>query len=462
MSTISMPSQAISKDDARPFVEYAFVKGHFAWGYFWFMIAIIGGFLFAGQFLQAYLLPGIEWLSPGRVRMVHTQGVAYGFIANCFLGALYWAVPRLTGQRVTHKYLGYFILYAWNLLTLISVIGILLGEAQAIEWGENPVWIDPVVLFGLACVVVQFVPALWKTKEKHHYVSIWYFSGAMAWTGLVYFMGNFGPQYWAVGTGGAALTGLYIHDLVGLFVTPIGWGLMYYFVPILINKPIWSHKLSLLGFWGLAFFYPLQGVHHFLYSPIPMYAQYGAVVTTIAIEIVVTTVVINFFATLRKRESFMVNSLPVRWFYTGMILYFITCLQCSFQVTLTFQRVIHFTDWVVGHSHLVMFGVFGFWIMGMIEYLWPKVTKAEKWYSDHLSHWSYWLMGIGLIIMFSVLTIAGLIQGYLWRDLAVFESSISALVPFWWARYFSGLMILIGAFITTYNMYKTAEMGRAK
>ena len=44
-----------------------------------------------------------------------------------------------------------------------------------------------------------------------------------------------------------------------------------------------------------------------------------------------------------------------------MIFYFLTCLQCALQVTLTFQKMIHFTDWVVGHAHLVMFGVFSMW-----------------------------------------------------------------------------------------------------
>ena len=100
-----------------------------------------------------------------------------------------------------------------------------------------------------------------------------------------------------VGNAAGPLLGLYIHDLVGLWVTPMGWGMMYFFVPIILKKPIWSHALSLVGFWGLAFFYPLQGVHHFLGSPIPLFAQYSAVISTIAIEIVVTTVVINFFMT---------------------------------------------------------------------------------------------------------------------------------------------------------------------
>ena len=104
--------------------------------------------------------------------------------------------------------------------------------------------------------------------------------------------------------------GLFIHDLVGLFVTPLGWGMMYYIVPIILKKPIWSHGLSLVGFWGLAFFYPLQGIHHFLYTPIPMFLQYGAIISTIAVEFVVATVVINFLGTLWGDGYMVKKNLP--------------------------------------------------------------------------------------------------------------------------------------------------------
>jgi cytochrome c oxidase cbb3-type subunit 1 len=141
------------------------------------------------------------------------------------------------------------------------------------RWGETPVFVDPLVLVGLVLLVVNMSVPIFQSDEPGLYVSLWYFLAAFAWTGLVYFMGNYLPQFWVPGTAGAAITGLFIHDLVGLFVTPIGWGLMYYFVPLLLQKPIWSHALSLIGFWGIAFFYPMQGVHHFLLSPIPMYAR---------------------------------------------------------------------------------------------------------------------------------------------------------------------------------------------
>ena len=48
------------------------------------------------QLVRLNPLNGIELLSPGRWRMIHTNAIAYGFIANAFLGMLHWVVPRLT------------------------------------------------------------------------------------------------------------------------------------------------------------------------------------------------------------------------------------------------------------------------------------------------------------------------------------------------------------------------------
>ncbi len=230
---------------------------------------------------------------------------------------------------------------------------------------------------------------------------------------------------------------------------------MYYFVPIILKKPVWSHGLSLVGFWGLAFFYPLNGIHHFLYSPIPMFLQYGAVISTIAVELVVTTVIINFFATIMGRGDALRTSLTIRWFYVGMVFYFTTCLQCSFQVTLTFQKIIHFTDWVVGHAHLVMFGVFGFWIFGFLVYLLPRVMDATGWYAPRWNHWHFWLSGIGMLVMFVDLTIAGLIQGFSWRDLAPWEHSITASSPFWLLRMITGVAIIVGLLFFLANIWMT-------
>ncbi len=431
------------------------VRAHLLAALGFMLVAMLAGLLFSLQLVQSYFFAGSEIMSPGRWRLVHTQGVAYGFITNAFLGLLHWSVPRLTLRPVLSRWLSWFIFYAWQGVVLATVVGVLVGQAQAVEWGETPVWIDPIALLGLVLVAINFLSPILQVRGPM-YVSLWYFLAAFVWTVLVYAMGSFIPQYFVGGAASGAIIGLFIHDLVGLFVTPIGWGLMYYFVPILLKKPIWSHGLSLVGFWGLAFFYPLTGIHHFLYSPIPMFLQYGAVISTIAVEFVVATVIINFQATIRHREESLKSNLPIRWFYLGMAFYFTTCLQCAFQATLTFQKIIHFSDWVVGHSHLVMFGVFGFWILGGMTYLFPRVLGASGWWKPSLNIWHFWLTGIGMLIMFFDLVIAGLIQGYMWRNLSQWETTLQASYPFWYLRTITGVMIIAGQLAFTWNVIMTA------
>jgi cytochrome c oxidase cbb3-type subunit 1 len=235
---------------------------------------------------------------------------------------------------------------------------------------------------------------------------------------------------------------------------------MYYFIPILLKKPIWSHGLSLVGFWGLAFFYPLQGIHHFLYTPIPMFLQYGAVVSTIAVELVVTTVIINFFGTLWGNAGIVKTNLPVRWFYTGMIYYFLTCLQCSFQVTLTFQKIIHFSDWVVGHAHMVMFGVFSMWIMGMMTYLYPRMLN-RPWASQRLLEWHYWLSTLGVGFMAADLILLGVFQGWSWAALEPWDASTDFSYPFWVLRVFAGLAMFAGLLAFLQNIWLTTRSAPA-
>jgi cytochrome c oxidase cbb3-type subunit 1 len=446
--------------DPERLVDRRLVRWYFLAALAYFGLALLAGLLVAMQLVNHNPLRGIELFSPGRWRMIHTNGVAYGFIANAFLGALHWSVPRLTLRPVLSHRLSWFIFAAWQGVVVATAVGILFGHAQGVEWGETPTWVDPVALLGLLLVAINFLAPIIAVPGPL-YVSLWYFMAAFVWTFLTYAMGNFLPQYFVSGVGSGAITGLFIHDLVGLFVTPIGWGLMYYFVPILLGRPIWSHGLSLVGFWGLAFFYPLTGIHHFLYTPIPMFLQYGAVISTVAVEIVVTTVIINFVGTVGTSWVQVWQNLPLRWFFTGMAFYFLTCLQCALQVTLTFQALIHFTDWVVGHAHLVMFGVFGFWILGYMTYLFPRLLDTE-WYSMKLTEWHYWLTTVGMIVMFADLVMAGIFQGFYWAALRWWEDSLNVSLPFWWVRVAAGLAIIAGQVCFAVNLYRTYRPATAE
>ena len=462
--------RALPPADGRPVVSYRLVRWHLIAAGINLLIAMSAGFVYALQYVGYYPFGASEALSPGHIRLFHTNLVAYGWLVNGFTAMTYYAVPRLTGYRVWSEKVGLLIFWAWQTILAAMAAGFLYNRAQAIEWGETPTgfrpgtfeldWIpvDLLVVVGAVLLIAQFAVPLYKARDQKLYVTLWYFTAGYVWLALTYLMGNIIPEWVLPGAAGAAVTGLFIHDLVGLYVTPMGWGLMYFFVPLILRKPIWSHSLSVIGFWALAFFYPLNGVHHFLISPIPDYVEFGAITTTIAIEVVVTTVVVNFFMTLRGKFGALRTSMAIRWFYVGAVMYFITCLQCAFQVTWLFQKVIHFTDWVVGHAHMIMYGTFTFWLFGVIDWLWPRIVKRE-WYSSRLRGWHFWLSVLGIAIMFIDLTIAGLIHGFMQRELNPWSDIIQASIPFWWVRTFAGGLIVGGLLCALYNMWMTARDG---
>ncbi|MCH7926044.1 MAG: cbb3-type cytochrome c oxidase subunit I [Planctomycetes bacterium] len=417
-------------------------------------MAIVAGMLFSLQLLQAYPFPGIELFSPGRWRMVHTDTVVYGFIANAFLAVLHWSIPRLTTSSVLSVKLSWFVFVAWQVVVVAGVVGIVMGFAQAVPWGESPTFVDPIAQLGLILVAINLLPPILKVAGPLD-IPLWYFLAAIVWAVLVFGMGNFVPEYLLGGTASGAIIALFHHDVVGLIVTPLGWGLMYYFVPVILERPIYSRKLALIGFWGLAVFSPFAGVRHLLYSPIPMVLQYTAMVATMALELTAITVIINFFLTIRGQGEKLRTCMAIRWFYLGLMFYFAASVQSVVQVTLPLRNITHFSDWVVGHSHLVMFGVFGFWILGTMVHLIPRLLGANGWYDPNWNAWHFRLTGIGMLIMFLALLIAGWIQGYHWRNLAPWDVSIAASKPFWLVRTMSGVVIFAGQALFLFNILMT-------
>ncbi len=152
-------------------VDERLVYWHFMAALIFMGASMLGGLLMALQLLRLNPFAGIELLSPGRWRMIHTNAIAYGFIANAFLGGLQWIVPRLTLRPVYKPKipvlnidLSWAIFWAWQLVVGATAVGLLLGQAQALEWGETPVWIDPVAQLGLLLVAINYIPPIAKVE----------------------------------------------------------------------------------------------------------------------------------------------------------------------------------------------------------------------------------------------------------------------------------------------------------
>jgi cytochrome c oxidase cbb3-type subunit I/II len=387
-------------------------------------------------------LGGLPWLSWGRIRYAHTQGIFFGWLGNAFLAFLYFAVPRLAGRPVTSVRLGWALFVAWNGLVVLPGWALVqAGVSQPLEWAEFPLPVDGAASLGMLLACAQFVVPLLRARVSSLYVSAWYILGGLTFTLLAYPVGNVVPEY-LPGAQGATFSGLWIHDAVGLFVTPLALAIAYAVIPAVSGRPIYSHFLSMIGFWLLFLIYPLNGTHHYVFSSIPMEAQKGAVVASVYLGADVVLVVTNLLLSLRGRSGTAAADTPLRYVWAGTVVYLIVSLQGSAQAIMPLNRFVHFSDWVIGHSHLAMIGFGSFMALGGLLHAW-RLTPGCR-YNPRMAGWSFWLLALGLAAMFLDLTAAGLVQGQLWQGDLPWMDSVRASAPFWWVRSVSGFVLLAG------------------
>jgi len=435
-------SYARSAGSELPRVDFDLIRCHGHAALITVLISALLGILVATKFNFPTFLGGHAWETWGRLRYNHTQGIFFGWLGNAFIAFCYFVVPRLTNRPVTSRKLGWVIFWLWNFVVVLpGWILVCAGFSQPLEWAEFPIIVDVFVILAFLLMLVQFVKPLLSVPAGDLYVSGWYLTGGLVFTTLAYPIGNLVPEF-AAGAKGAAFSGLWIHDAVGLFVTPLALAMAYYVIPSVTQKPIYSHFISMMGFWLLFFIYPLNGTHHYVYSAIPMSAQRGAIIASVYLGLTVVLVVTNLLLSLRGSSDKVGGNVPLRFIWFGVVAYLLVSLQGSIQALMPVNGFIHFSDWVIGHSHLAMIGFASFTAAGALAHVWSSLPGVR--YNARAMNWAFWLLAAGMSLMVIDLTAAGLMEGQLWVSPAPWIDSVRAMYPFWLTRTLSGIPIIAG------------------
>src|ERR671918_1208449 len=393
-------------------IDRVLIRRWLLWGFCWLMLAPTVGVIISTKFNYPEFFGTQAWSTFGRLRPVHVNGVIWGAFSTLFIGLAYYVTPRLAGVRVWNERWAYPLLWIWNLNLAAAFLGLtVFGTNRGWEAGE--LWLPNVIVLTIAFLAVslQLLMTVARRVQRDLYVSLWYLIGALVWTDINLLLLIIGPTWTVPGINNAALHGLFIHYVVGLWITPAGYVLIYYFLPASVRAPIYSHKLSLIGFWSLAFFYPFVGLHHYLYSPIADWAETIAIVSSMMLIVPVWTVLQNFFGTMTGRWRELGTNLPAKFLIAGALLYLVGCFQGSLEALRGFQKVTHFTDFVISHSPLTVFGTFVVWAIGGVFFVWPRLVGRKLW-SFRMGNWAFWLMIGGVSVMGLALTAQGLMNGF--------------------------------------------------
>jgi len=418
------------------------------------IVGTLMGFLGAMELMAPDLTENIGWLVFGRIRPIHINIVLFGFVTPGLLGAAFYFLPRLLRTRLYSEGLGKVTVVAWNALLVGVVVSLASGHTQGREYAEL-IWpLDILVVIAFLLVFYNFMMTVKRRTEPLLYVSVWYVLAACILTASTYALGN---VIWQPDTGAllgipdAILLWFYGHNIFGLLLTPLAAGVAYYVIPRACRAPLYSHTLSLLGFWALIVVYTHIGTHHLLQVPVPTWLKVIAIVDSVAMVIPVMAFLINIWFTARGKLGEIHADIGAKFVFTGTIMYFFVSIQGSMMSLPQVQRVTHFNNWVVGHAHIGVLGFAGMIALGGIYYVLPKVTGRPI-YSRLLADLQYWLVLIGVVGFTVVLTIAGLIQGNAWLNGETVYRVLPEIHMYYIVRASLGLMIFSGAVIGCYNI----------
>jgi len=437
--------------------NYLTAKGFCLTSAFWMVVATSMGLLGATELMAPDLTENIGWLVFGRIRPIHVNLVLFGFVTPGLLAAAFYYVPRLLRTELYSEKLGVITVLAWNFTLVFVVISLALGYTQGREYAEM-IWpIDIMIVAAFSLVFVNLIVTVARRKEPILYVSVWYVCAGIILTAVTFSLGNviWRPSSGSlVGIPDAILLWFYGHNVFGLLLTPLSAGVAYYVIPRACRAPLYSHTLSLFGFWSLLVVYTHIGTHHLLQVPVPTWLKVISIVDSIAMVIPVMAFLINIWYTAKGNLGQIHADIGAKFVFTGTIMYFFVSIQGSMMALPDVQRVTHFNNWVVAHAHVGVLGFAGMIALGGIYYILPRIT-GKPLYSRFLADFQYWMILIGVIGFTVVLTIVGLIQGNAWLNGETVYRILPEMHIYYITRASIGLMIFISAVLGLYNIVRS-------
>lgn len=433
----------------------------------------VGVYLAFNTFVWPEYFSG-EYIHFGRMRPVHVGTVTLSWLLSVDIGLFYYFVPRLCGVPLWSTRLALWSTSLWWFAVILGNFSYPWGTNFGWEYAELPMWVGIVpikVLFTVAwlAIVANLFMTIANRRFEKMYVSLWYTMGTMIWTTFTVFVGFFVINMVPGGISRVNVSWFYVHNLVGLIYTPMGLAQAYYFLPKLANTPIYSHRLSMIGFWAIAFVYAWIGAHHMVHGPISQWLQTTSMIFSIWLFIPVWTVVTNIFATLTPQWKSYSQSAPIRFLMMGNIFYLLTCVQGPLMALRNINEITSKTDWVIGHSHISLYATFTFFAIAGIYQAIPVITRKPLW-SETLADWHFALNFLGSVPFLMALWVGGFLQGMEWatwadgRTYQEFHNNLTILpfvetianMRFWWIlRGIGGLIILFANILFVINIYNT-------
>lgn len=440
----------------------------------WGIVGMSIGLLVATQLVWPAMNFGIQFSTFGRIRPVHTNAIIFAFVGNAIFMGVYYSLQRVLRARMFSDMLSKIHFWGWQLVIVASAITLPLGLTTSHEYAEMEWPIDLGITIIWVVFGINMFGTIIKRRERHMYVAVWFYIATFVTVAVLHIVNSvqlpvsgWKSYYVYSGVQDALVQWWYGHNAVAFFLTTPFLGMMYYFLPKMANRPVYSYKLSILHFWSLIFIYIWAGPHHLLYTALPGWVQSLGVAFSIMLIAPSWGGMINGLLTLRGAWDKVRTEPVLKFMVVALTCYGMATFEGPMLSLKQVNAIAHFTDWIVAHVHVGALGWNGFMTFAILYWLIPRIYRTEL-YSKKMASAHFWIGTLGILFYAIPMYWAAVVQGLMWKEFTPegvlkypnFLATTLEIIPMHMMRAVGGALYLSGAILMTYNLVKTMRQGK--
>ncbi len=377
------------------------------------------------QYVSPDLLSGWGPISYGRLRPAAVHFLLYGWLTLGLIGAIYYAVPRLTGENLTDPLIARIGFILMSIGYALGGIAILAGLSEGIRYLEAPPLADIIVLLGMVAMLHSVARTLARRNDRQRSPAEWFMLAAIIWLVGLHFIGNLSmlsllaTLVWSQppvlhGINTALLAGFYRAGIIGMWLATAGVGVVYFVVPRLVGLTRFrATRMSVVGFWGLGIAWAFTATAELTFTPVPDWLETIGVMFSMALLLPVATIIVDIHNAARGRLGVVADKdrASLRFVYLGLVLFGAMPVLNLMQALRASGGLVGFTDWVYAMEVLVLLGAFSAWLFAYIYHVAPPMVTRD---ARRVQLWHLWLTIDGLAIAVLAMITGGLVVGATW------------------------------------------------
>jgi len=410
----------------------------------WLVLGLVLALIASIKYHGPGFLADYSWLTLGRVRPAAMNALLYGFASQASLALLIWMICRLGRTPLLNGNLIVFATGIWNFALFIGLIAILSGQSTGFQWLEMPGFVAFFLFVAYTLIAVWVLITFHHRRERDSYVSVWYLLGALFWFPWIYSTANYLLLVKPVrGVMQSVVDAWYTNNLLLLWLGPIALASIYYFIPKITGRQLYSRSIALFGFWSMALFACWTGLTQLVGGPLPSWMPSASIAASVLMLIPLLCVVLNWHLTLEGSYGEAKKNTTLGFVVFGAGCYAIGTLESIVLSFRSVSEVTHFTVMRMGWTYLMLLGFVGGALFGGIHYLMPRLLQSDWSAAKMRTH--LFLTAGGVALCFLALTVGGFIQGSrIANPDTDFLGAVRSAVPFMGLSTLGLLLILVG------------------